>query len=86
MTESEAWRNIAEKFDGDEGVLLGLCHAIRTAYVPENMRAQMRKRLTLFSNGPVWYWPTTNTRNARTLRATACGFLAAMAEEDANHE
>lgn len=81
MTESEMWLEIAREYDGTGNCSIGLCAAITN--LPDGHKVSMRKRLLRLSphRGATWYWSMHRDRSSRTLRATACGFLAAMAEE-----
>lgn len=86
MTEKEAWLKIgAECMDSD--VLIFLCH--ETSHHPRSWSTHfpaMRKRLALLVPERLYdhpepchdaWWGIQNE-----VRATACGFLAAMCDDD----
>ena len=94
MTEKAAWLELAEMFDSVEplpifrGVYcdfppVGICDAILCQGLPSRQGRRMRQRLTSFQphEWAIWYWPENITRTSRTLRATACCFLAAMCDD-----
>ena len=73
------WGQIAEK-----SYLDFLCTQVKHASVGATLRETMRERLLLFrpadrKDGEVWWYYETGDGNPR---ATACGFLAAMAESE----
>ena len=87
MTESEAWLKAANEYENNLTPIrfgqhtTGLCIWISlTRGVPKR---KMRRQLRLFqrTGGDVWYGPPSNGKVTRELRATACGFLAAMADD-----
>lgn len=82
MTEKEAWLELARTYEGTGHCELGLCWSIREM-LRCNCRVAMRKRLRLFAPGrsAAWFWPINKSRESRDLRATACGFLAAMCDD-----
>ncbi len=86
MTEKEAWLELAEMFEGNNGTPdLGLCDNITKLWEKDliDFRTEdsMVYRLSLFDNGQVFYWPRNTRRPTRDLRVTACGFLAAMCDD-----
>ena len=87
MTEKETWLKIAAQFDAAGPCdAIGICHGIDTlAAAAEASYAlcnAMKVRLRLFSpHQGGWYWPCDKRRVNRTLRATACCFLAAMCDD-----
>ena len=94
MTEKAAWLELAEMFDSVEPLpifrgeycafpVVGICDAILRQGLPLRQCSRMRQRLTSFQpkEWAIWYWPENITRTSRTLRATACCFLAAMCDD-----
>ena len=86
MTESEAWLKLAEMFDNDTTTGVGLCYTVSDLAIDQiitgRMSRGMHRRLLLFAPrvGAIWFWPSSRNLEIRTLRATACCFLAAMSQ------
>ena len=84
MTESEEWLEIAAGFDnGMRPLTIGICAALAGGATSWKVFVKMRERLRLFAphQNAIWYWPQDTERSSRTLRATACCFLATMADD-----
>ena len=84
MTESEEWLKIAAGFDSRARPLtIGVCAALAGRATSWELYVSMSTRLRLFApcEGAAWYWPEDTRGSSRTLRATACCLLAAMADE-----
>lgn len=98
MTEERAWLKLAEIFDSSKPLpsydfvpFIGLCHG--TAYL--RRRRDINRVQEIHMDNYMFYhfldnyqpnhpfvWPEDRSRVSRTLRATACGFLAAMCDDD----
>ena len=92
MTEKEAWLELANGIETHKEPYhthTGLCYRISAQLdgrISKVQQTVMQRRLKIFEPSPGavwWWWPRENTPETRTLRATACCFLAAMAETDA---
>ena len=94
MTEKEAWLEIAEMFDSQEPTwcpgVMGICWATVTlqhrGMIGYATKHEMINRLGEYFNpngkDPTrdFFWPQDTRGVNRTLRATACCFLAAMCD------
>ena len=91
MTEKEAWLELAKKACTSGNGMFFLCTETKDL-APNGLCDQMLYRLELFNprhdTGRVWWNFTEDNETPTELdnqRATACCFLAAMAEEEASY-